>query len=564
MKDNRKEFYFILLLSLVCSFFFFFKLGSYKLIDVDEPRYAEAAREMIESLNWITPYFNYELRFDKPIFFYWLISASYLIFGVSEFAARLPSAILSTALVFFTYYFGRTFISKELGLISGLILATSLEFIAIGRMSITDMALTFFICASIFSGILGSRAEAKNKKIWWWLAYLFAGIAVLTKGPVGVVLPAFILGLYLILAGKLKESFKLSYIIPGFLIFFTAVIPWYWAIISEHGNNFINAFFLKHNLARFASSKFGQHHQPFYYYFIVVIAGFFPWTVYFITSLIKYIVEIAAKIKLSANRKFDLAYFKDSDNKTLFLLASIIWFLGVFVFYSASRAKLVTYILPLFPPMALLTGNLWHEYISEGKNKKIITVSSIILAVICLIMSFVAFFGFNYLLPRDEKLEFVYINFVLTAVFIIIPVFMLLLLKKNNRIGVFSVKIVLMFAVALTALYNILPIVYKAGQADLIEYIAYSKLHNGKLLTYDLMKPSIVFYSKTKIINISDPNGLKNIISTTEPVFIIVKKSRIGGIPENIRYNIVKKGVRYCLITNMTIRGKNEIDRNGN
>ncbi|MCK7521177.1 MAG: glycosyltransferase family 39 protein [Ignavibacteriales bacterium] len=255
-------------------FFFFFNLGGYKLIDVDEPRYAEAAREMIESRDWITPYFNYELRFDKPVFFYWLIALSYLAFGVTEFAARFPSALLASGLVFLTYYFGRTTISKAFGLISSLILVTSLEFIAMARMSITDMTLAFFICASIFAAMLAIFAKDSSKKYWWWLAYLASGLAVLTKGPVGFVLPAAIIGLNLILTGKLKESLNPKFIIPGFAIFALAVIPWYWAIISIHGNAFVEYFFIKHNVARFADSGFKQHAQPFYFYFIVLFAGF--------------------------------------------------------------------------------------------------------------------------------------------------------------------------------------------------------------------------------------------------------------------------------------------------
>ena len=133
----KKEWIVPFLLIFVCSLFYLLKLGSYRLIDVDEPRYAEAAKEILNLHNWITPHFNYELRFDKPIFFYWLIAFSYLTFGITEFAARFPSAILAILLVLFTYLFGRKTISKSYGLISALILATSIEFIAIARMSIT-------------------------------------------------------------------------------------------------------------------------------------------------------------------------------------------------------------------------------------------------------------------------------------------------------------------------------------------------------------------------------------------------------------------------------------------
>lgn len=562
MKILKKEISIIFLLSLVCSFFFFYKLGSYKLIDVDEPRYAEAAREMIQSSNWITPYFNYDLRFDKPIFFYWLIALSYLIFGISEFAARFPSAILATGLVFFTYYFGRTTISRSFGLISSLILASSLEFIAISRMSITDMALAFFICAAIYSGFIAAFREDVFKKYWWWLVYLFSGIAVLTKGPVGLALPGLILFIYLILIGKLKESLKPKFIIPGFLIFFASVIPWYYAIIKEYGMVFINYFFLKHNFERFASSGF-QHQQPFYFYFIVIFAGFFPWIIYFISSLIKYTQKLYkfALNKKKTIKKFDFAIFKEADNKIKVILFSFIWFFVIFLFFSSSRAKLLTYILPLFPAMTLLTANLWNDFIYENKNIKSIKISAKILTAICFILSLVMIFGFNFLLPRDEKLQsgYVDISFLIHIIFIFIfiPASIIFYIYKNKKIYAFFAKILLMIEILLITTNMVLPVVYNSGQRDLINYISLSKgifsKYNARLVTYNLIKPSIVFYSREKIYNIESYVELCKCIADKKPVLIITKKSYLDEYSPKIKFYVISRGKKYSLISNFRL-----------
>ena len=332
----KREWIIILVLLLVCAVFYFLKLGSYSLVDVDEPRYAEAAKEILKSHDWITPYFNYEVRFDKPIFFYWLIAISYLSFGITEFAARFPSVIMAFLLVFSTYYFGKKTFSKSYGLISALILASNVEFITLARTSITDMTLAFFICASIFSGFLGSFLEESRKKtLFWWAAYFFGGIAVLTKGPVGIVLPAIILGSYFILTGKLKENLKIRYIIPGIFIFFITALPWYYFMMQKHGMAFIDYFFLKHNLQRFASSEFRQHQQPFYFYLPVILGGFFPWSFYFIFSFVGYLKKL---YKNCSNRflpfKFSsIAVFKDSDIKTRLILFNVIYFLVVFFLF---------------------------------------------------------------------------------------------------------------------------------------------------------------------------------------------------------------------------------------
>lgn len=548
----KKEWFILFLLMFVCSLFYLFKLGSYKLIDVDEPRYAEAAKEMLKSSNWITPYFNHELRFDKPIFFYWLIAISYLTFGITEFAARFPSAVMATLLVFFTYFLGKKTISKSYGLISSLILATGIEFITLARMSVTDMTLAFFICATIFSGFLNSFASESKRKYFWWLAYLFSAIAVLTKGPVGFVLPAIILGIYFILTGKLKDNLKIKYVMPGGIIFLLTSVPWYYLIIKEHGMLFINSFFLKHNLERFASSRFGQHQQPFYFYLIVIFIGFFPWSIYFISSLIEYSSRLYKYASDKQIKKFDLAIFKDADPKLKVILFNIISFLTIFIFFSCSKTKLATYILPLFPAMALLTGCMWHEFINENKYNKQIRISARIFAFICLIISCILLFTFTFILSGDIKLLIHYINYYLICLISLISSFLLVFLYKNQRIKAFAINILLMFCIAIISITGIIPIVYNSGQKDLISYVKYYKnidLPDKKLLTYEFEKPSIVFYSDEKIDKITF-DKINMVFNRNIPLFFILSNKELKKFPNSLKYNLISHGIKYSLISN--------------
>ncbi len=546
----------ILILTIVCIFFFFFQLGSYKLIDVDEPRYAEAAREMVESSDFITPYFNYQLRFDKPVLFYWLIAGSYNVFGINEFAARFPSALLASALVFFTFIWGRIVVSNTFGLISAIILATFLEIIALGRMSITDMTLAFFICATIFSGYLGSFVDDKYKKYCWWLAYTFSGLAVLTKGPVGFGLPAIVFSIYFLLTGQLKKNLNIKYVLPGLLIFSAIVVPWFYQIIKIHGKDFVDYFFLDHNLNRFATKKLG-HLQPFYFYFIVVFAGAFPWITYFIASLIKYPRQLIKNININEIKKFKISVFQNANNKTKTLLYCFTWFLTIFIFFSSANSKLLTYILSLFPAIALITGYLWYEYICDNKNNRSIKYSAIAFGLICLIMGIGQLFFFNNILPIEVRTNTQFVNIPSIALFLLVATMAIIFAIKNQKVFIFSSKLILMTGLAFILLFNVMPLVYNAGQKDLINYVNFVKeMPGAKLYTYSLVKPSVVFYSQKEIPYIKDNNYelFDKVYNDTTPSFIVVRNRHLDMLKKRYDYFLMNHGVRYSLISNINAK----------
>jgi len=567
MKMFKKEYILLLILAVLCLILYFLFLGNYKLIDVDEPRYAEAAREMLQSGNWLTPYFNYEIRFDKPVFIYWLIALSYIVFGVTEFAARFPSAIMATLLVFFTYFFGRQTISKSFGFTSALILASSLEFMALARMSITDMTLSFFICATIFSGLLAAFSIKKQEEqkpegffekysdvIYWSLAYLFSGAAVLTKGPVGFVIPAAVFAVCFILTGSLKKNLRLNYVVPGVMIFFAVVAPWYYLIIKEHGMKFVNYFFLEHNLARFGGGKLG-HEQPFYFYPIVIILGIFPWMFYMISAFIKYIPETFKQFK---ELKFtNLAVFKDADNSLKVILFSFVWFFVILLFFSASSAKMLTYILPLFPALALLTGKIWVDYISENKNEKAMKYSSLISAIMFLLMAVVSAVEFMSLMPKAQELGLNHGSLAMPMLFFTVPVLLLVYISRQQKIKAYFALVFMMTGITLLAVAVIMPIVYNSAQVDLIKYVNISNNYNSgdtELITYGLTKPSLVFYSHKKVpfVSSEDITLLSNYLTSPKPVFIVTKRKFLDDLSGKVKYNLISPGKRYSLISNIT------------
>ena len=201
IKNNNVSEWFLKTLVVILVLFvilYFYRLGNVGLIDVDEPRYAEAGREMLESGNWVVPYFNYTVRFDKPIFFYWFEAISMNFFGVNEFAARLPSALGALLCVSILFVFLKTFYDVAFAILGVIILMSSFEFVALSRFSVTDMTLASFISSSIFSFFLGYHEIINSHRFfkfqitefssWYILGFVFLALAVLTKGPVAVII----------------------------------------------------------------------------------------------------------------------------------------------------------------------------------------------------------------------------------------------------------------------------------------------------------------------------------------------------------------------------------------
>ncbi|MEW5818927.1 MAG: glycosyltransferase family 39 protein [Cyanobacteriota bacterium] len=590
MQLNKKEIYYLITLLVLSFIFFFLKLWGFSLFDVDEPRYAEAAREMIESNNWITPYFNYVVRFDKPVLFYWLIAISYKIFGVSEFAARLPSAIMATLIVFAVFFFGRKHINSKYGFISALVTITSIEIVGLARMSITDMTLAAFITFMLMAGFTAAHSEGKQRNFWWYAFYVFAALGMLTKGPVAPAFAVMVLGPYFILTGKFIEVLKTCKLFTGFLLFFLVASPWYIMVILENGQPYIDQFFLTDNLKRFTSTVSG-HDAPIYFFFIVVLIGFIPWSTFLPYALIKYLKPVFAAYKQKSTNiecntgdkkcsdipgscPFIMLYniivdpirikYKDTGLNEYLIFFSLLWFIIIFTFFSLSGTKLLTYILPLFPALSLIVGYLWYEYLEKEDSVRDIymLISCGVLVLIFLVVSYLFVFQFYSLMPRDAKVLnlgsiSVYAALVLSLGSII--VFIFIFLKK--KIFAFSSMIIMMIAIALVALYGIVPKVNYAAQGHLNQLINVANNYpDGKhdIITYGLVKPSIVFYTQRKIHHVedSDEKLFKKYLNTSERIFIITRVKYLDQLSKNPNVYIINSGRRFALFTNKPFEKK--------
>ena len=394
-KNNLKARYWILAIIwlFVINFTaFIWHLGSTSLVDETEPLFAEAARQMTVTNNWITPYFNGETRFDKPPLIYWLMAIGYRLIGVNEWAVRLPSAIAAIAITILGFYtlkhFGITnfkeqniYKQKQLWLsafIGSGLMALNPHTIIWGRTGVSDMLLSGCMGCALFCFFWG-YATSVNK---WYLAfYVLLGLAVLTKGPVGIVLPGLIIGCFLLYVGQFWQVVREIKLFWGAIIFTIITVPWYVLVWLENGRNFIDSFFGYHNLQRFTDVVNG-HEAPWYFYFLIVLLLFAPWSVYLVSAI--------ANI-----RWWKRAYWIKQPRVNHLAIFAFFWFSCIFIFFSVSVTKLPSYVLPLVPAAAILVALLWSNFITyTWKNRSIdySLLASIILNLILAVALSIAFY----------------------------------------------------------------------------------------------------------------------------------------------------------------------------
>jgi 4-amino-4-deoxy-L-arabinose transferase-like glycosyltransferase len=335
----------------VCYFFFFFGLGAFGLTGADEPRYAQIAREMLARHDWIVPTLNGAPWLEKPALLYGKIMSSYAVFGVSDWAARVPSALNATAVVLGVFFFMRRFrFASELD--AAMIAASSAGMIGFGRGASTDMLVSAPFALAMMSWWIWHQT---SKKLWRLLFYALLAFGALAKGPVAPALAVLVVGTYAALRrdGKI---FVRTLSVPGFLLFFAIVVPWYLAV-QHRVPQFFRVFFIEHNLERFGTNLY-QHSQPFWYYIPVFLLAALPWTLFVVPALIEAGRNAFTQWRTHPEPMTIDAHAQADDGLTSFLF---VWIVVPIVFFSISRAKLPGYILPAIPAAALLAADYLHR-----------------------------------------------------------------------------------------------------------------------------------------------------------------------------------------------------------
>lgn len=551
----------ILGIAALSLFLFFYKLGAPGLFDVDEAVFAESAREMVETGDWITPQYNYTSRYDKPALFYWLISSAYGLFGVKEFSARFWSATFGLALVILSYYFIRRTGRVRWSVLGALILATSLEVILLSHAAITDMTLTFFISLSLYSFFLG-HAEEGNHKRWWRRGfYLAMSLAVLTKGPVGAVIPCLVVFLFLFFRGRIVEGLKEMRPLSGAVIFLIVALPWYVAEISVNGWEYIDAFFIKHNFTRYTGVISG-HGGPAYYFIPVILLAFFPWSVFLPYGLVRSFQGVKRKGALASGESL--------------ILFSALWFLVVFIFFSLSKTKLPGYIAPLSPAVAILVGKAWDDYLSSASTgipanpsggNRWFNASILFCILFGLSLGTGLTLAPKFLESSGQVLQF--LNgptemggfYLLGGGIIGGMVLFLFTLWRNYRALSFGVLVLMMTFSTYAILNHLVPLADRHLQSPLKDFarIAGAELEKGggELVVYGLNKPSIVFYARRPAVVLAskEQDRLHEIINSPERVFIISRETAAENLSDHLNLTLIGRRGGYALLTNRPPEG---------
>jgi len=331
----------------LCLVLFFSQLGDRPLWDIDEGMHAATSKDMILTGDWVTPTMNGEKFYDKPPLFNWLVAFSFLLFGFTEFAARLPAAVLGTACVFATYILARKMFGRLAGLLSGVILATSLEFLLMAQVVVHDVALALAVTLALLFFWFAFHDE-KRRRLFLLLFYISCGFSVLAKGPLGLVLVGMVVGPWLVMRRRL-DFLKDMGLWWGTVVFLAVAGPWYVAVMRANAD-FGAYFFIQQNFMNFASSEAARHAKPWHFYFPILIGGFFPW--------IAFLPAAVGNVR----RKWR----EDHEGALLFLS---LWAGLIFLFFSIASSKLPSYLLPMFPAVAVLVAVSWRDLLIETTPK---------------------------------------------------------------------------------------------------------------------------------------------------------------------------------------------------
>ncbi len=395
---------------------FFLQLGACQLWDRDEPRNAGCAAEMMQRGDWVVPIFNDELRYQKPVMLYWLMMSAYRLFGVNEWSARFWSALLSVGTVALTYGIARRLFDQTTATLSGLALTSSVMFVVASRAATPDAALIFFSTATLFSFVMGATRDKHSHQLhrskvseasttnlaptvdfkhlgtrWLLLVGIGMGLAILTKGPIGLLMPMAIIGMYLLL---MRQAFFLPTTAhtmqpPGFLadtttflltvtkafhpvhffkttlamrplllglVALAIALPWYvWVGVRTEGD-FLRIFFLTEHLGR-STTAFENHSGGVWYYPVAILFGFFPWSLFWLPVAL--ILQRLARDARSGNRSFVCTHPG--------LVLMMCW-VGVQVsLFTLARTKLPSYITPCYPGLAILTSACLVQWMRQPR-----------------------------------------------------------------------------------------------------------------------------------------------------------------------------------------------------
>ncbi|MBN2825091.1 MAG: phosphatase PAP2 family protein [Campylobacterales bacterium] len=486
-----------LILGFSALFALFSLLAYLPLFDLDEGAFSEATREMMVGRDYITTYLNGELRFDKPILFYWFQLLGIQSFGVYEFGARIASAWFALLWIGVTFVFVKRLVDNKSAFWAAFLMLTTLQISIISKAAIADALLNFTVAVSMFSIYL---YYLKREQKYIYLTFAFMALGVLTKGPVAILIPLAVSAIFFIWLGAWRVYLKALFHIPAILLFVLIAAPWYFLEYQAQGQAFIDGFFLKHNIERFGSSM-EQHSGSLFYYVGVIVVGMLPFT----ALLYGAFKTIKAKLQ---------------EPLMLFLL---IWFAFVFIFFSFSSTKLPHYVIYGYTPLIILMA----MGVEKIKNEFLLMVP---LLIFLLLM--IAFPDLLVLMRDTIKDAYVLIvvenihkefdldyKLLLSALAIILIAFTFSKVAQEYKVMAMGI----IFIIALN--FGVLKSYANLVQQPIKEAAFLAKSNNWQVVMWKMNTPSFSFYAQ-RIVKRREPNA-GEIVLTKLPKLKAIKRYEV-------------------------------------
>lgn len=535
-------------LALVCFLTFFYALGAQAITDSDEAFYAEGGREMPEVDDWLTPHYNYEYRFQKPVLFYWGVALAYQIAGVTPAAARFWSAFSGLAIVLLTMWMARELYEGATGVIAGLIAATSLGLVALARSALPDTPLALFITLATWvlvrpqptgaadmrpalaapppPGLSPGQQALRGPGVPAGLAFgLFCGLGMLTKGPVGLVLPLLV-GVPVLFATRRLRPWLGRPALAAAAVFLVVGLGWFGLMALRHGAPYLQAFFVADNLERFLTPRFNEP-RPIWYYVPIILEGLFPWSLYLVLFL---------RPQGGWQNLRRRASFPDR------VLAA--WVLLPLALFTISIGKQPRYILPLVPPLAVLIA---HRVRNTDDRSVLAVTASVALAeaaIGLLLLRARSLFGggsFTTLAP---------------GLMLLAGAGLLLVTSRRAHPVRTSVTIALTLAFGLAALERAVFVPFSGREP--VQFFARAvqdQRHSDEpVAPYRIFVRNLIFYSHMRQFDLWDPSRLETLLTSPERTLCVIEEAEAARFEHEHGIRLLRLASReYVNITSLKL-----------
>ena len=493
----------LLFLSLIT---FFLGLGRQAITDSDEAFYAEAAREMVEGNDWLTPHFNYEDRWQKPILYYWFTAAAFAGTDTTEFMARFGSALSGVGLVLLTWSAARRLLNDNGGAwLAGAIAATCYGYFAMARAALPDLPLALFITATIWAALRATDPAERLPTSWAAISGLSAGLGFLTKGPLGVVIPAIVL-IPIWWRERTRVLIRPLDVTIAFLLFAISGLPWYVVMWAVHGTPYLQSFFVADNLERFATTRYNDV-RALWYYVPILIGGLVPWTVYALVLPWRIVRDLVQRRRPLTDVEWRL----------------VIWTLAPLLLFTASIGKQPRYVLPMLPPIAMMVGAGIANRIGAASRDRAARLELTIATV-----GTAAMFAAMATLFYRARILFVsaYPALTWTGIGVLIVAALALVIAAVRRSwswlpGLMTVSAALLL---LTLQFG----AFAGKRPEAVEQIAAlihaNRVGGESIGEYETFVRNLPFYTRLKQVPVLDDAGAIAFLKSTERVFLVINR----------------------------------------